>query len=84
LLELAGYDVEFINAACCGMAGLHGFEKRHFEASRSACERSVLPAVRSRPDADLVIMGVSCRQQMEQFCDRPVRHLVEAVRDAIA
>jgi hypothetical protein len=29
-------------------------------------------------------MGVSCRQQMEQFCDRPVRHLVEAVRDAIA
>jgi len=84
LLGIAGYDVEYINAACCGMAGLHGFEKRHFEASRAACERSVLPAVRSRPDADLVIMGVSCRQQIEQFSARPVRHLVEAVRDAIA
>ncbi len=84
LLELAGYDVDYVSAACCGMAGLHGFEKRHFDASRAAFERSVLPAVLSRPDADVVIMGVSCRQQIEQFSGRPVRHLVEAVRDALA
>jgi Fe-S oxidoreductase len=84
LLGLAGYDVDYVSAACCGMAGLHGFEKRHYEASRAACERSVLPAIRAREDADIVVMGVSCRQQIEQLSGRPVRHLVEAVRDAIA
>lgn len=84
LLEIAGYEVDMINAACCGMAGMYGFEKKHYEASRAACERSVLPAVNARPDADLVIMGVSCRQQIEHFSGRRVRHLVEAVRDAIA
>lgn len=84
LLGLAGYDVELLNAACCGMAGLYGFEKQHYEASRAACERAVLPAVRARTDADLVVMGVSCRQQIEHFSGRPVRHLIEAVREAIA
>jgi Fe-S oxidoreductase len=83
LLELAGYDVDFVNAACCGMAGLYGFEKDHYEASRAACERAVLPALRARPDVPVVVMGVSCRQQIEHFSGRPVRHVVEAVRDAL-
>jgi Fe-S oxidoreductase len=84
LLEIAGYDVELANSACCGMAGMYGYEREHFEASRRACERALLPAVRAREDAELVVMGVSCRQQLEQFSGRRVRHLVEAVREAMA
>ena len=82
LLELAGYSAELINAACCGMAGAYGYEREHYEPSRIAGERALFPALRARPDADVVIMGVSCRQQIEHFLGRPVRHLVEALRDA--
>ena len=84
LLQAAGYDAELVNAACCGMAGAYGYEREHYETSRSAGERALFPALRANPDADVVIMGVSCRQQIEHFCDRPTRHLVEALRDALA
>ena len=83
LLELAGYSAELINAACCGMAGAYGYEREHYEPSRTAGERALFPALRANPDADVVIMGVSCRQQIEHFLGRPVRHLVEALRDAV-
>lgn len=82
-LEIAGYDVEFANAACCGMAGAYGYEKEHYEPSRVAGERALFPTVRARPDAEIVVMGVSCRQQLEHFAGRPVKHLVEALRDAV-
>jgi Fe-S oxidoreductase len=83
LLRAAGYSAELINAACCGMAGAYGYEREHYEPSRRAGERALFPALRAEPDADVVIMGVSCRQQIEHFLDRPVRHLVEALRDAV-
>jgi len=64
------------------MAGAYGYEREHYEPSRVAGERALFPALRADPDADVVIMGVSCRQQIEHFLGRPVRHLVEALRDA--
>jgi Fe-S oxidoreductase len=82
VLALAGYEVELVNAACCGMAGAYGFEKEHYEPSRRAGERALFPAVRARPDAQLVVMGASCRQQLEHFTGRPAVHFAEALRDA--
>ena len=84
LLQAAGYSAELVNAACCGMAGAYGYEREHYEPSRSAGERALFSALRANPDADVVIMGVSCRQQIEHFLSRPVRHLVEALSDALA
>jgi Fe-S oxidoreductase len=84
LLRLAGYDAELINAACCGLAGSFGYEKEHYEASRAAAEQGVAPALRAQPEAKVVVMGVSCRQQIEHFCGRPARHLAQALREAIA
>ena len=84
LLRLAGYDAELINAACCGMAGSFGYEKEHYEASRAAVEQGVAPALRAQPEAKVVVMGVSCRQQIEHFCGRPVHHLAQALREAVA
>jgi Fe-S oxidoreductase len=84
MLEFAGYhSVQATNAACCGMAGAYGYEKEHYERSRAAGERGVFPAVRGQPEAQVVVTGVSCRQQIEHFTKRPVKHLAEALRDAV-
>ncbi len=84
LLRRAGYDAELINAGCCGMAGSFGYEKEHYEASRAAAEQGVAPALRAQPEAKVVVMGVSCRQQIEHFCGRPALHLAQALREAVA
>lgn len=84
LLRLAGYEAELVNTACCGMAGAFGYEKEHYELSRAAGERELFPAVRARPEAEVVVMGVSCRQQIEHFTGRRTRHLAQALRDAAA
>ena len=83
LLRTAGYSADMVNAACCGMAGAHGYEREHYEPSREAGERALFPALRAHPDADVVIMGVSCRQQIEHFMGRPVKHLVEALLERV-
>ncbi len=84
LLRLAGYDAEMADAPCCGMAGSYGFEKEHYEASRAAGERALFPIVRSRPQAQVAVMGTSCRQQVEHFTGRRPRHVVELLREALA
>jgi len=83
LLRLAGYDAELVNAACCGMAGAFGYEREHYALSRAAGEKGVFPALRARPDADVVVTGVSCRQQIEHFTGRRTRHLAQALCDAL-
>jgi Fe-S oxidoreductase len=82
LLREAGFRVEMVNAPCCGMAGAFGFEREHYEASREAFERALGPALEARPDAELVVMGISCRKQIEHFAGRPARHLAEMLRSA--
>lgn len=84
LLRRAGYDAELLDTACCGMAGSYGFEKEHYEASRQAGERALFPLLRERPDAQVAVMGMSCRQQVEHFLGRPTRHVVELLREAMA
>ena len=82
LLNMAGYEAEMVNAVCCGMAGTFGYEKEHYELSKIAGERDLFPAVRANPDADIVVMGISCRHQLDHFTDRESRHLTQALRDA--
>ena len=71
-----------VRAPCCGMAGAFGFEREHYEASREAFERALGPALKAKPDARLVVMGISCRKQIEHFAGRPASHLAEALRVA--
>jgi len=82
LLRRAGYAAEMVRAPCCGMAGAFGFEREHYEASRKAFQRALGPAIEARPAAQLVVMGISCRKQIEHFTGRPVRHLAEILRAA--
>ncbi len=83
LLRLAGYDAELVNAACCGMAGAFGYEREHYAASRAAGERELFPAIRAHPKAQVVVAGVSCRHQIQDFTGRSPSHLAEALRAAV-
>ena len=80
-----GYEVELINSGCCGMAGSFGYEKEHYAVSMTIGEQTLFPAIRSKgPEWEVAVMGVSCRQQVEQGVGRPARHLVQVLRDALA
>ena len=79
-----GYEAELINAGCCGMAGSFGFEQEHYDISQQIGSLSLFPAVAAKPDWEIAVMGVSCRQQVEHGTGRPARHLAEVLRDALA
>ena len=79
-----GYEVELINAGCCGMAGSFGFEKEHYDISMQIGGLALFPSIDSKPDWEVAVMGVSCRQQIEHGTGRKARHLVEILRDAVA
>jgi Fe-S oxidoreductase len=80
-----GLDNRVLDSGCCGLAGNFGFERGHYEVSRAAAERVLLPEIRAA-DADTLILadGFSCRTQIAQLADgRRALHLAEAVRRAI-
>jgi Fe-S oxidoreductase len=79
-----GYEVSEINSGCCGMAGSFGFEKEHYDLSRTIAELRLTPAVKAAaPETEIVITGVSCRQQIAHFTERSPRHAAEVLRDAL-
>ena len=84
-LRLAsGYQVELINAGCCGMAGSFGYEKEHYDLSMKIGEESLFPAIRAKGENwEIAVMGVSCRQQVADGTGRKARHLVEVLADAL-
>ncbi|MCH8988705.1 MAG: FAD-binding protein, partial [Chloroflexi bacterium] len=84
-LRLApGYQVELINSGCCGMAGSFGYEKEHYDLSMKIGEEALFPAIRAKDeDWEVAVMGVSCRQQVEDGTGRKARHLAEVLADAL-
>ncbi|MFA7248612.1 MAG: FAD-linked oxidase C-terminal domain-containing protein [Dehalococcoidia bacterium] len=79
-----GLTTSLVDSACCGMAGAFGFEAEHYEVSRAMGERSLFPAIAAAPDAEVVVTGVSCRQQIAHFTGRAPRHVAEVLADALA
>ncbi len=83
-LRLPGWEVELVNAGCCGMAGSFGFEKEHYDISITIGGQALFPAVKAKGDDwEIAVMGVSCRQQIEDGAGRRARHLVEVLRDGL-
>jgi FAD/FMN-containing dehydrogenase/Fe-S oxidoreductase len=79
LLARAGIDTEQLSSGCCGLAGNFGFERGHYEVSRAAGERALLPKVRAADVRAVVLAdGFSCRTQIEQGdTGRTAVHLAE-------
>ena len=80
LLKRAGVDAEQLASGCCGLAGNFGFERGHYEVSRAAGERVLLPRGPRGADVRAVVLadGFSCRTQIEQGdTGRTAVHLAE-------
>lgn len=75
-LGLAAEMVEVVDSGCCGMAGLFGYEKGHYEVSMRMGERRLFPAVRES-EGEVVAPGTSCRQQILDGTGRRALHPAE-------
>jgi FAD/FMN-containing dehydrogenase/Fe-S oxidoreductase len=77
-LSLAsGADVRVVDSGCCGMAGLFGYEKGHYEVSMKMGERRLFPAVRGAEERVVVAPGTSCREQISDGTGRRALHPAE-------
>ena len=72
-----GSDVEVVDSGCCGMAGLFGYEKGHYEVSMKMGERRLFPAVRGAGGRVVVAPGTSCREQILDGTERRALHPAE-------
>jgi FAD/FMN-containing dehydrogenase/Fe-S oxidoreductase len=70
-------DVEVVDSGCCGMAGLFGYEKGHYEVSMKMGERRLFPAVREAGERVVVAPGTSCREQILDGTERRALHPAE-------
>ncbi|HET9587750.1 MAG TPA: FAD-linked oxidase C-terminal domain-containing protein [Anaerolineales bacterium] len=61
LLRACGYDIELLEAGCCGMAGAFGYEAEHYALSMKIGELKLFPALRT-PTA---LSGTSPKSDME-------------------
>ncbi|MDQ3303207.1 MAG: FAD-binding protein, partial [Actinomycetota bacterium] len=58
VLALApGTEVTVVDSGCCGMAGLFGYEKGHYEVSMKMGERRLFPAVREASESVVIAPG---------------------------
>ena len=79
-----GLTTTLVDSACCGMAGAFGFEAEHYDVSRAMAMRSLIPAVDGAPsDAEVLVTGISCRQQVEHLSTRRPRHTAELLAEAL-
>jgi Fe-S oxidoreductase len=84
LMKAAGITAMVPDSGCCGLAGSFGFERGHYEVSRAAGERVLLPAVRAAADETLIVAdGFSCRTQIGQETDRTPLHLAQVLASAL-
>lgn len=85
LMKRAGIDVDVLDSGCCGLAGNFGFEAGHYDVSRAAGERVLLPAVRDAALTTHVLAdGFSCRTQIEQGdTDRRAKHLAQILAEGL-
>ena len=80
---IPGAKPELIESSCCGMAGSFGYEAEHYDISMQMAELSLLPAIRSAPDALIVADGTSCRHQIADGAGREALHVARVLADRL-
>ena len=69
--------------SCCGMAGSFGYDAKHQAVSKAMAELTLLPAVRSQPDAIVVADGTSCRHQIADGARRDALHVARVLEQQL-
>jgi Fe-S oxidoreductase len=72
-----GLGLEVLDAGCCGMSGVFGYEADHYALSVAMGERVLLPAARAAPEAVVLATGTSCRTQLRDLAGRAALHPLE-------
>jgi len=84
VMKAAGINASVPDSGCCGLAGNVGFERGHYEVSKAAGERVLLPAVRdAAPTTAIVADGFSCRTQITHGTSREPVHLAQLLAGAL-
>lgn len=78
------YEVIEIESGCCGMGGVFGYEKEHYDLSMRIGEEALFKAVRSAPENTVIVTsGTGCRQQILDGTGRRARHPAEVLLEAL-
>jgi Fe-S oxidoreductase len=79
------YAVETIASGCCGMAGSFGYEKEHFEVSKSISDLVLIPKIKHENNEDCIVAapGTSCRHQIADFGNTTSLHPIEVFYHAL-
>ena len=81
LLRAFGFEVEIMDAGCCGMAGTFGYDAEHYELSMRIGELGVLP--KARAAERVASTGAACRMQIRQGADKDAVHPLVLIRDSL-
>ncbi len=81
---IPGAKPELLDGSCCGMAGAFGYEAKHYGVSMAMAEATLLPRVRSVPNAIVVADGTSCRHQILDGTNREAVHLALLLEQQLA
>lgn len=86
VFQALGGQVQLEATGCCGMCGVFGHERDHYEESRGVFSMSWEPKVLSLAGQKEKILatGHSCRSQVKRFAGFSPRHPVEAIWEAVA
>ncbi len=69
------YEVELLDAGCCGMAGSFGYEKEHYDLSMKIGELRLFPALRKTDKTtQIAASGTSCRHQIHDGVHKHSEH----------
>ena len=75
LLRRLGYEVDLIDAGCCGMAGTFGYEEEHYDLSQKVGELKLFPIIKNHDIGYiLAATGAACRMQIVQSTGREAVH----------
>jgi FAD/FMN-containing dehydrogenase/Fe-S oxidoreductase len=78
------FNVQTIDAGCCGMAGSFGYEKEHYDLSQQIGEDRLFPALRAIDSSAIVAAsGTSCRHQIKDGVNKTALHPIEVLYNAL-
>jgi FAD/FMN-containing dehydrogenase/Fe-S oxidoreductase len=84
LCAVPDIDLEVLDAGCCGMSGVFGYEAEHYATSVAIAGRALLPALRAEgPDATVLATGTSCRTQIRDLAGRAATHPLVYLHDRL-
>jgi len=76
LLRRCGFEVEVIEAGCCGMGGTFGYEAEHYDLSQKIGELRLFPIIAASHGARIAATGAACRLQIQHGTGAVAEHPV--------